>query len=146
MPKRFTVKEAEGLLPDVEKALRTALDVKAEYQESEGALQSVIQRVTLAGGVLLDSRAAAQLKSRRDRSAQRLKAVVDSIQELGCVVKDLDIGLVDFPTLFRGREGYLCWKLGEQGITYWHGVEEGFAGRKPIDQDFLDHHEGDPIH
>jgi hypothetical protein len=50
---------------------------------------------------------------------------------------------VDFPTLFRGVEVYLCWKLGESGIEFWHGVDEGFRGRKPIDQDFLDHHEGD---
>jgi hypothetical protein len=62
---------------------------------------------------------------------------------MGVLVKDLDTGLVDFPTLFRGVEVYLCWKLGENGIEFWHGVEEGFRGRKSIDQDFLDHHEGD---
>jgi hypothetical protein len=55
-------------------------------------------------------------------------------------VKDLDIGLVDFPTVFRGVEVCLCWKLGEPRIGYWHGAEEGFRGRKPIDQDFLAHH------
>jgi hypothetical protein len=120
--------------------------VKSEYEEAEAAVQALVQRITLMGGVLPDSRAAAQQKARRERGAQRLKAVLDSIHELGCLIKDLDTGLVDFPTLFRGREVYLCWKLGEPRIAFWHGVEEGFAGRKPIDQDFLDNHQGDPIH
>ena len=66
------------------------------------------------------------------------------MQAIGCVVKDLDIGLIDFPTEFRGEEVYLCWKLGEPRIEFWHGVEEGFRGRKAIDQDFRDHHRGDP--
>jgi hypothetical protein len=59
-------------------------------------------------------------------------------------VKDLDTGLVDFPTMYRGVEVCLCWKLGEGAIGYWHGVDEGFRGRKPIDQDFRDQHRGDP--
>ena len=58
-------------------------------------------------------------------------------------MKDLDTGLVDFPTLFRGQEVYLCWKLGEPSIEYWHSVDQGFRGRKPIDRDFRDHLEGD---
>jgi hypothetical protein len=49
-------------------------------------------------------------------------------------VKDLDIGLLDFPCRVNGEIILLCWKLGEEGITHWHGVEEGFAGRKPIDE------------
>jgi hypothetical protein len=82
-------------------------------------------------------------KARREQSAAVLRNAIESVQQMGCLVKDLDTGLVDFPTLFRGVEVYLCWKLGESGIDYWHGVEEGFRGRKAIDQDFLDHHEGD---
>jgi hypothetical protein len=58
-------------------------------------------------------------------------------------VKDLDTGLVDFPTLFRGQEVYLCWKLGEASIEFWHSVDEGFRGRKAIDRDFRDHLAGD---
>ena len=69
----------------------------------------------------------------RERAAESLKKAIESIHESGCVIKDLDIGLLDFPTLFRGEEVYLCWKLGEPKITHWHGLEEGFAGRKPID-------------
>ena len=59
---------------------------------------------------------------------------MNKIQETGCVVKDLDEGLVDFPSLIEGEEVYLCWKLGEEHIDFWHGVDEGFAGRKPLDE------------
>src|SRR5579862_931550 len=143
MSRRFTLEAAESLLPTVEKALREAIAAKTAFDEAHAVLQSISQRVMMLGGVLVDREAIRQNKERRDESAGRLKAAVEEIQELGCVIKDLDIGLVDFPTLFRGEEVYLCWKLGEPGIAFWHGVSEGFAGRKPIDQDFLDHHRGD---
>ena len=61
------------------------------------------------------------------------------------MVKDLDVGLVDFPTLFRGEEVYLCWRMDEDDIDYWHGVHEGFAGRRPIDQQFIDNHRGEEL-
>jgi len=54
--------------------------------------------------------------------------------------------LIDFPTLLRGEEVYLCWRVGEEGIQFWHRVEEGYRGRKRIDADFLIHHRGDPAH
>jgi hypothetical protein len=143
MSRRFTLPEAESLLPAVEKNIREALSVKMQYQEAEEFLQSLAQRVMLMGGVVLDREGIRDMRAQRDKSGERLKAVLEELQEIGCLVKDLDTGLVDFPTLFRGEEVYLCWKLGETGITYWHGVSEGFTGRKPIDQDFLDHHRGD---
>jgi hypothetical protein len=83
-------------------------------------------------------------KARREASAAQFKAAIERIQELGCQVKDLDTGLVDFPTLFRGVEVLLCWRLGERGIHFWHGVDEGFRGRKRIDRDFLENHRGHP--
>jgi hypothetical protein len=84
-----------------------------------------------------------EAKARRQSAGEQIQAILENLHESGCLVKDLDTGLVDFPTLFRGQEVYLCWKLGEPAIRFWHGVQEGFAGRKPVDQDFLDHHEGD---
>ena len=57
---------------------------------------------------------------------------MEQVQSFGCLIKDLDVGLIDFPTLYRGEEVYLCWKLGEDGIEFWHGVSEGFRGRKKI--------------
>lgn len=143
MPKRFTLIEAERLLPEIEAIIREAVSLKTQYQEAEQALHSFAQRVAMQGGVVVDREAVLQNRAQRDRYGESLKEAVERIQEYGCVIKDLDVGLVDFPTLFRGQEVYLCWKMGETGIGFWHGVDEGFAGRKPIDRDFLENHRGD---
>ena len=84
-----------------------------------------------------------ETQRRRDSAASRLQAVMEAIQEHGCHVKDLDTGLLDFPTLYEGQEVYLCWRLGEQRIEFWHAIEDGFRGRKPIDAEFLAKHTGD---
>jgi len=143
MPKRFTLPEAESLLPEIGTILREAIVLKTRYLEAEQTLEAFAQRVAMQGGVLVDRETVLQNRADRDAHGERLKSAVERLQEFGCVIKDLDIGLVDFPTLFRGREVYLCWKMGEPGIRFWHGMDEGFAGRKPIDQDFLENHQGD---
>ncbi|HUB80830.1 MAG TPA: DUF2203 domain-containing protein [Bryobacteraceae bacterium] len=143
MARRFTLVEAQGLLPRVEALLRQAIELKSEYQAAEETVQAFAQRVSLMGGMLVNREQVIDARSRRDEAGAQLKIAIEQVQEFGCVVKDLDIGLIDFPTLLRGVEVYLCWKLGEPAIAWWHGVEEGFRGRKAIDQDFLDHHRGD---
>jgi hypothetical protein len=143
MSRRFSHAEAQSLIPRVDRLLRDALMLKTEYEECEQALQAFNERIMLMGGMVVDRQHALELRNRRETAAGRLRAVLEEVQETGCLIKDLDIGLVDFPTLFRGTEVYLCWKLGETAIEFWHGVDEGFRGRKPIDQDFLDHHQGD---
>lgn len=143
MPKRFTLPEAQRLIPEVDRLLREALDAKTEYQDAEQVIREFSEHVMMMGGVMVDRDRALTSRARRDDAASRLRESIEAVLETGCLVKDLDIGLVDFPTLLRGVEVYLCWKLGESGIAFWHGVDEGFRGRKPIDQDFLDHHQGD---
>ncbi len=139
----FTLQQAQKLLPEIEAAIREAIRLKAEYENAEAELRAEIERVAMLGGVDLDRAAFVERRSRRTAIATRLKELIDGIQDLGCLVKDLDIGLIDFPALYRGGEVYLCWKLGEKGIGFWHGVEEGYRGRKPIDQEFLDDHRGE---
>ncbi len=143
MSRRFTLETAESLLPEIEKGMRKAIALKSTLDEAQTELQAVAQRVMMLGGVLVDREKLHENKRRRDECAESLKIIVQNIQELGCIIKDLDIGLVDFPTLFRGEEVYLCWKLGEPGIEFWHGTQEGFAGRKPIDEEFRESHRGD---
>lgn len=143
MPKRFTLAQAQLLIPQVDRLLREAIEAKSGYDDSEKAIHSFAERVMLMGGLVMDREQVLERRSRRDSCSSRLRSAIEQVQELGCVVKDLDIGLVDFPTTFRGAEVYLCWKLGEPEIGFWHGVEEGFRGRKAIDQDFRDHHRGD---
>ena len=146
MPRRFTHAEAQSLIPQVGGLLRDAIAARSEYAEAERTIQEFTERVMMMGGVTVDRERAIASRNRRDSAATGLRGAIEQVQETGCVLKDLDIGLVDFPTLLRGVEVYLCWKLGEPAIEFWHGVDEGFRGRKAIDQDFLDHHSGDRAH
>ena len=143
MPRFFTLPEAESILPDVASTIREAISLKQQYEKTEAESQSFSQRVAVMGGVQVDRAQFLERKNRRQEVARDLQQTIEKIQEFGCVVKDLDIGLIDFPTLLNGEEVYLCWKLGEPGIQFWHGVDEGFRGRKPIDQEFLEHHRGE---
>ena len=143
MSRRFNLAEAQSLIPQVDQLLRVAIAQKAEFQEADQAVQAISQRVTLMGGMMIDRDQAVDTRRRRDSMATKLRASIEEVEGFGCVIKDLDIGLIDFPTLLRGVEVYLCWKLGESKIAFWHGIDEGFRGRKAIDQDFREHHRGD---
>jgi len=131
------------MLPQIREWMREAVALKSEYDEAEHAVQALAARITVMGGILANREQAARDKARRDAAGQQLRSLLENFEQSGVLVKDLDKGLVDFPTLFRGEEVYLCWKLDEASIQFWHGTHEGFAGRKAIDQDFLDHHEGE---
>jgi hypothetical protein len=140
MPRYFTLAEAERTLPGVERQIREALFLKAEFQRADEELKATAKRVFLSGGAFVDRDRVGRLKSSHADTGTRLQELIESIHETGCLVKDLDIGLLDFPTLYRGEEVYLCWKLGETGIRFWHHVADGFLGRQPIDDDFLANH------
>ena len=144
MNRRFTLAEAQTLIPEVSRLLQNALALKTSFVEAEQTMQDWNRRITIAGGMVVDRAAILESRKRRDAFATALRSAIKQVQSTGCVVKDLDIGLIDFPTLFRGQEVYLCWKLGEPEIAFWHGTDEGFRGRKAIDQDFIDQHSGDP--
>jgi hypothetical protein len=143
MSKRFTLAEAQRLIDKVGPLLRKAIELKSNHDEAEQALQELSRRILVNGGTLVDRGEALAVRNRRDAAASHVRETIEEVQEYGCVVKDLKIGLLDFPTVFRGREVYLCWKLGEPSIDWWHGTDEGFAGRKPIDSDFREHHRGE---
>ena len=130
----FTLDEAHSLLPILESLLRTALHAKKLMEEVDAEVQALHHRIFLNGGMFLDIVPLARRKAERARSEQRIKDALAEIDSIGVQVKDLDIGLLDFPCEVEGQTILLCWKLGEKSITHWHGVQEGFAGRKPIDQ------------
>jgi hypothetical protein len=143
MPRYFTLDQAERNLPEVERLLRDALYHKAEAQSAHDELENETQRIRMSGGVRVDHAKLLGVRSRRDSSTTALQSALEAIGELGAQVKDLDIGLIDFLTLFENREVCLCWKLGEPGIAFWHSTEDGFRGRKPIDDTFRAGHRGD---
>jgi hypothetical protein len=143
MPRYFTLSEAEQMLPEVDQALRDALFHKSEYRAAEDELNRNTQRIRMAGGSRVNPGPLLAMRARRDTSAAALREIFEGIEQMGVLVKDLDIGLMDFLTLYHGREVCLCWKLGEDHIRFWHGTEEGFPGRKLIDDEFLQNHAGD---
>ena len=130
----FTLEEAQSLLPVLESLLRAAISAKKLMEEVEAEQQALAHRVFLNGGTFLDVVPLARRKAERVKAEQRAGDALAEIDSIGVQVKDLNIGLLDFPCEVDGRIVLLCWKLGEKSITHWHGTEEGFAGRKPIDE------------
>ena len=131
--KYFNRCEAEGLLPMIEDCLESALHQKQEISGLDEELSRAAARIMVLGGSFPPYTDLAKKKAERDKFASKLEEALNKIHQTGCIVKDLDQGLVDFPSLLKGEEVYLCWKLGEERIEYWHGIHEGFAGRKPLD-------------
>lgn len=130
----FTLDQAQDLLPVLESLLRTAIEGKKQIESAEAELQAVAHRIFLNGGMSLNIVYLARRKAEREKALQQVKDAMAEIDAIGVQVKDLDIGLLDFPCDVDGQTVLLCWKLGEKAITHWHGVSEGFAGRKPIDE------------
>ncbi len=129
----FTLGEAQQLLPILESLLNTAMEAKSKAEEIEREFQELTRKVFMTGGMLVDFRRTTARKAEREAAVQHLKDALAEIDAMGVQVKDLDIGLLDFPCLVEDRMVLLCWKRGEKTISYWHGLEEGFRGRKPID-------------
>ncbi len=130
----FTLDEAQAVVPVLESLLRAAVESKKLIESVDAEFQEVAHRVFLNGGTFLNIVHLARRKAEREKAVQRVKDSIAEIDSIGVQVKDLDIGLLDFPCEVEGRTVLLCWKLGEKSITHWHGVSEGFAGRKRIDE------------
>ena len=118
----------------LESLLRKSIADKKLIEDFEGEQQALTHRIFLNGGTHVDIVPLARRKAERSKAEQRLRDSFAEINAIGVQVKDLDIGLLDFPCEVEGQTVLLCWKLGEKSITHWHGTEEGFAGRKPIDE------------
>jgi hypothetical protein len=132
--KTFTLDEAQSLLPILESLLRTAINAKQLIEQFEAEQQALSHRIFLNGGTHVDVVPLARRKAERVKAEQRAKDALAEIDSIGVQVKDLNIGLLDFPCEVDGQIVLLCWKLGEKSITHWHGTQEGFAGRKLIDE------------
>jgi hypothetical protein len=129
----FTAEEANAALERVRPLVETLVEQRGELLRVGSALGAV--RGTVAGnGGSLDPESVARLQETAERVAAELAGVVEELDALGLQVKDLDRGLVDFPAQNpeSGETVLLCWELGEDSVAYWHGLEDGYAGRKPL--------------
>lgn len=130
VPQLFTVAEANALLPELEPILRQLQAQKRELDQARGRLAGLTPRMRGNG----HGAEAALLESRITELAAELAAGIRQITGRGVEVKDLDQGLIDFPARRENRVVYLCWRLGEGRLAFWHELDAGFAGRQPLDE------------
>lgn len=142
MARYFTIDEAERLIPELDRILDEVIQVKRRHEEAELDLSRFTNRIQMMGGSIVHPGDILQIRTRRDGAARELAARIEELQAYGCTLKDVNLGLVDFPTLYRDEEVFLCWRKGESQIDHWHGIREGYRGRKPIDEDFRANHRG----
>jgi hypothetical protein len=135
--KTFTLDEAHSLLPVLRSLLKRAMDGKGVIEDVEKELQDLKHRILLSGGLMVDVPAVAGRRAEREKAIRNIKDTLAEIDAIGVQVKDLDIGLLDFPCAVDDEIVLLCWKFGEEKIEYWHGMEEGFKGRKRLDERIL---------
>jgi hypothetical protein len=134
-PRYFTPDEANELLPQVRVAAETLVEHRRAMIEATSKRAELATRIAGNGGDF-DPQEPRELEEELEREAEAVARAVASLEELGVQVKDLDRGLVDFPALrSSGEEVLLCWEVGEDEVGFWHGLEEGFAGRKPLPLD-----------
>jgi hypothetical protein len=124
MPRYFTLQEANETLNVIRPLLEEALTIRRRILASQPELWSAVEKAAGNGGN--------KVLSSMVQDFGRFDALIHRILETGAQIKDINVGLLDFPALRNGREVYLCWKYGEKTIAFWHEVDEGFAGRRPI--------------
>src|SRR5712692_10889750 len=129
-PRHFTVEEAETLLPHLTDLLSQIRELKLEHDRYQQRMAELGLKTRSNGHEV-----APDLKEARDgieRTAAGVNMLMDQVHALGCEMKGIDEGLIDFRTLIEGRDVYLCWKLGEERIEWWHDLDTGFAGRQRL--------------
>lgn len=124
MPRYFTLQEANETLNTIRPLMDEVQAIRRKILEKQPEAWPAIQKSVGNGG----NRALSSLV----QEFEKLDALVHRIQAAGVLIKDINLGLLDFPALKDGREVYLCWQYGEGEIAFWHEVEAGFAGRQPI--------------
>ena len=124
MPKYFTVEQANEALVVIRPLVAELMQLRDEIVASQPEVWPVIQSAIGNGGSKLSGELAFKFS--------RIETIVDKVQSMGVLIKDLNTGLLDFPAWREEREVYLWWRYGEQVVEYWHDIDAGFAGRQPI--------------
>jgi hypothetical protein len=137
MDRLFGRDEAEALLATVRPLVEELQALRRESLELDAQLQQLHWKARSNGHDDLDD-ALTKVQRRREAANTALGERVDRLRGMGVLVKDLDMGLVDFPWQRGERVVYLCWKLGEPSIKWWHEVDTGYGSRQPLDDTSLD--------
>jgi hypothetical protein len=129
--RHFTPEEANAALEQVRPLVEQLVARRQEHVLALERQEELERKIRGNGGGIPPAELAAAT-AEVDGVARSMARLVDEIASHGAQVKDLDTGLIDFPALRRGETVLLCWQLGEDEIAWWHGVEDGFAGRRPL--------------
>jgi hypothetical protein len=133
--RHFTPDEANELLEEVRPAAEELVAHRRAWMEATAKRARLTSRIAGNGGDF-DPQEPRELEEELERELEAVAEAVQRLERLGVLVKDAERGLVDFPALREnGEEVLLCWQVGEDEIAFWHGLEEGFAGRKPLPLD-----------
>ena len=133
--KTFTVSEANALLPTVRTLVEQIQGLERSIVQTNQQLDELVGKLSAGNGYPIAS-LKDEIRDRMKHQLQLLEAfqsTLKQLEDLGCLVKDVNIGLVDFYTVRNGEIVLLCWKLGEERIQAWHTADEGYAGRRPIE-------------
>ena len=130
-PRTFTLDEASSLLPRLSELLLQTQECKLRHDQHQDQIAEYTRRMSSNGDIL--ERDLNETRQELAKAAAEMSSLVEKVQEMGCELKDIDQGLIDFRAEREGREVYLCWKLGEPDIRWWHDLESGFAGRQPLE-------------
>jgi hypothetical protein len=129
----FTLTEAERARQDLEPFLLEAIACRKKLSGIDDHFTAVSARIMMMGGVIVPYEKLATKRIEHTQLAEAMRSALNRILETGCIIKDLDTGLLDFPSRINNEDVYLCWRLGEDRIRFYHRQDEGFAGRKPLD-------------
>ncbi|MFO7171429.1 MAG: DUF2203 domain-containing protein [Bacillota bacterium] len=132
----FTLAEANACIPELERLIRYLQSLLSEMEEKLNRLREEKERARKAG-VRVDASTFFAQEAELDFLKLEARSHINRIKEMGAVLQDIHSGLVDFPALVDGQEVLLCWRLGEPSVQYYHGLTEGFVGRKPVPPEWL---------
>jgi hypothetical protein len=127
----FTAEEANAALAELRPLVEAMVDAKQRLDDAQERRDEVAQHIAGNGGGIPPAELAT-LDHELNEAAAALAAAMGDVQATGVLVKDLDTGLVDFPAKRDGEDILLCWQLGEDEVAFWHGLEDGYAGRQPL--------------
>lgn len=130
-PRRFTLDEANSLLPRLSQLLPQIQESKSDHDRLQEKAAEYVHLMSSNGRII--EKELNETRQELAKAATEVNSLIERVQELGCEVKGIEQGLVDFRTKREGREVYLCWKLGEPDIRWWHELDAGFAGRQPLE-------------
>jgi hypothetical protein len=126
--KTFTVSEARSLLPRVRKLMKRIVLERELLKSVRSDIERARKKAEMCGGSVFGATYLTHIS--------RFGRAVREVESLGVQIKDYDTGLIDFPCEYEGRIVLLCWKIGEDDLSYWHEIEAGFAGRQLLTDDF----------